>query len=237
MRKILFTLLCVVLLACSCTLDNSVKTGMVSFTADRSRGVSAFIEYPALLDKTWTLRATKTDGGASTGEGTYEDVVLTDSFGPFAVGSWTFTLASSDGKITGSANTRIKAGNNSVAVTVRSTETMGTLSVENCDFLISKAGQVLYVDLYIDDERVNAPWATNQLTSEDGDYYILPTFTLQLAEGIHTVRLYYGTDNGGFSSESVNIRVVNGMTTHFTIGEQEGNLAFTVSFDVVDALV
>ena len=236
MRKILFTLLCVLLLT-SCALDNSVRTGMVSFTADRSRGVSAYIEYPALLDKTWTLQATKTDNGATTGEGTYEDVVLTDSFGPFAVGTWIFTLTSSDGKISGSVNTRIKAGNNSVAITVRSTENKGTLSVEGCDFLISKAGQVLYVDLYVDEERVNAPWATSQLTSEDGDYYVLPTVTVQLTEGIHAVRLYYGTDAGGFSSESVSIRIVNGMTTHFTIGEQEGNLAITVSFDVVEALV
>ena len=77
MRKILFTLLCVLLLA-SCALDNSVKTGMVSFTADRSRGVSAYIEYPALLDKTWTLQAIKTDNGATTGEGTYDAVLLPD---------------------------------------------------------------------------------------------------------------------------------------------------------------
>ena len=237
MRKILFTLLCVLLLA-SCALDNSVRTGMVSFTADRSRGVSAYIEYPALLDKTWTLQATKTDNGATTGEGTYEDVVLTDSFGPFAVGTWTFSLTSSDGKISGSVNTRIKAGNNSVAVTVRSTENKGTLSVEGCDFLISKAGQVNYVDCYVDDNRVNGTdWVITAAMSEDGDYYVLPALSVQLAEGIHTVRLFYGTNGGGFSSETVSVRVVKGMTTHFSIGEQEGNLAISVSFDVQEALV
>ena len=72
---------------------------------------------------------------------------------------------------------------------------------------------------------------------EDGDYYVLPTLSFQIAGGVHTIRLYYGADNGGFSSENVNIRVVNGMTTHFSIGEQAGNLAVSVSFDIQDAIV
>ena len=66
---------------------------------------------------------------------------------------------------------------------------------------------------------------------------ILPTLLLQLPGGIHTIRLYYGADNGGTSSETISVRVVNGMTTHFSLGEQEGNMTVTVNFDVVEALV
>lgn len=239
MRKIAFLLILVLALA-SCTLDNSTAgVGYVRLSADRSRGVTASIDYPTLLDKTWTLQATKTDGGAATGAGTYEDIVLTDTLGPFSVGSWAFTITSSDGSISGTANTEIKAGSNTVAITVRSTASKGTLLIENCSFLESKIGtHVNYVDCYVDDNRASgADWVVNASMSEDGDYYVLPTVTVQLTEGIHTVRLYYGTDNGGFSSDNVSIRIVNGMTTHFTIGEQEGNLAISVSFDVQEALV
>ena len=62
-------------------------------------------------------------------------------------------------------------------------------------------------------------------------------FPMNLEEGIHTIRLYYGTDSGGFSSDTISVRVVNGMVTHFTIGEQEGNMSVLVSFDQVEALV
>jgi len=235
MRKILFALL-LALLLCSCSQD--LRTGMVSFTTDGSRGVTAYIEYPALLDKTWTLEAVKTDNGLTTGAGTYEDVVLTDAFGPFAVGSWTFTITSSDGSITGSVNTTIKAGNNSVAITVRSTASKGTLLVEDCSFMVSKVGTVNYVDCYVDDNRVNGTdWVITEAMSEDGDYYVLPALSVQLAEGIHTVRLFYGTNGGGFSSDTVSVRVVKGMTTHFSIGEKEGNMAVSVSFDIQEAIV
>ena len=238
MRKILIVLAIVIGVLVSCsqnTLDNSV--GSVRFVADVSRGVSASIEYPTLLDKVWTLTATKLDNGGTIGQGTYEDVLLTDSFGSFSVGSWRFTITDSDNSITGSVNTTIKAGNNTVSLTVHSTASAGVLSIEECNFLTSKIGAVLYVDLYVDEERINAPWAMSQLTSEDGDYYVLPTVTLNLAEGIHSVRFYYGTDAGGVSSETIRIRVVKGMITHFSLGEQEGNLTITVAFDEINALV
>ena len=237
MRKILigFALMVLVLVSCSQnTLHNSV--GSVTLVADVSRGITASIEYPTLLDKVWTLTATKLDNGGTIGQGTQEDVLLTDSLGAFSVGAWRFTLTDSDNKITGSVDTTIKAGNNTVSITVHSTASVGVLSVEGCNFLTSKIGAVLYVDLYVDDERVNVPWVTSQLTSEDGDYYVLPTVTLNLSEGIHSVRFYYGTDNGGISSETIRIRIVRGMTTHFTLGEQEGNLSVMVSFDTVEAL-
>lgn len=239
MKKIAFLLILVLALV-SCALDNSTTdVGYVRLSADRSRGVTASIDYPTLLDKTWTLQATKTDGGAATGAGTYEDIVLTDTLGPFSVGSWAFTITSTDGSISGTANTEIKAGNNAVVITVSSTASKGTLLIENCSFLESKIGaHVNYVDCYVDDNRVSGTdWAVSASMTEDGDLYVLPTLSLQLPGGIHTIRLYYGADNGGISSETISVRVVNGMTTHFSLGEQEGNLVVSVNFDVVEALV
>ena len=235
MKKLL-PILFIILLMTSCTLHDSVEeTGYISFAPSQGKGVTASISYPSLLDKVWTLSAVKADNGARTGEGQYEDIVLTDSVGPFSTGRWTFTVTT-DG-ITGTATTTIKPGTNTISITVQSTANKGTLSMENCDFLESKAGHVLYVDLYVDDQRLNAPWTANDFTTDDGDLYSMPVFTTQLAEGIHTVRLYYGTDNGGFSSDPVSVRIVNGTTTHLTIGEQEGNISVLVSFDTVEALV
>ena len=217
-------------------LDNSV--GYISLCPDSSRGISASIDYPSLLDKEWVLEATKTDGGASTGQGSY-DIVLTDTLGPYSIGTWRFTITDKDGLFTGYADVTIKAGINSIPIKVRSTANKGTLLIENCNFLESKIGaHVNYVDCYVDDNRVNGTdWAVSPSMTEDGDYYVLPTLSLQLSGGIHTIRLYYGADNGGTSSETISIRVVNGMTTHFSLGEQEGNATVSVAFDIVEALV
>ena len=236
MRKA-FLFLAILALLVSCAQDNGV--GTISFDTSISRGITASIDYPSLLDKTWALTATKLDGGQKIGEGQHDDILLTDSLGPFSVGSWRFTITDSEGNITGSTDTTIKAGSNTIAITVRSTSTKGTLLIEDCNFLESKIGaKVNYVDCYVDDNRVNGTdWAVNPSMTEDGDLYILPAISLQLAGGVHTVRLYYGADNGGTSTETVSIRVVNGMTTHFSIGEKEGNLTVSVSFEMLDVFV
>lgn len=240
MKKLLFILAAVLLLLTAChhdVLDNS--TGTVTFSAETSRGVTASIDWPSLTDKVWTFTAVKTDGGADTGAGTYDELVLTDSLGPFSIGAWTFTLTDSTGKWTGTVSTTINVGANVLAFSIRSTTNKGTLSIEDCNFLRSKIGaNVNYVDCYVDDNRINGTdWVVTAAMTEDGDFYTLPTLTQQLTGGIHTIRLYYGADNGGFSSDTISFRVVNGMTTHITIGEQEGTATITVTFDVVEALV
>ena len=239
MRKLFFLVLIVALLTAFSqnVLDNSV--GTVRFDASLSRGITASIEYPSLLNKVWNLTAEKLDNGDTVGAGTYNDLLLVDTIGAFSVGRWRFTITDTEGKISGSVETTIKAGSNTIAITVHSTATKGTLLVEGCTFLESKIGaKVNYVDCYVDDNRVNGTdWAVNNSMTEDGDLYTLPTLSVQLAGGIHTIRLYYGADNGGTSTETVNIRVVNGMVTHFSIGEHEGNLTINVSFDVLEAIV
>lgn len=242
MRKFLFLFFLVALIATSCVMDNSTSdvlhnsTGTVSFSTDMARGISASIEYPSLLDKVWVLTATKTDNGNTEGSGTYDDFILTDTL-TLSVGSWRFTITDSSGSITGSVDAIIKVGSNLVSIAVHSTASKGTLSIEDCSFLVSKIGRVNYVDCYVDDARMNGTeWVISESMSEDGDYYVLPTISLQLSEGIHSVRLYFGMDNGGQSSDTVNIRVVKGMVTHLTIGEQDGNLSVTVYFEQVEAI-
>lgn len=237
MKKILPLLLLILLVSCSAdVLDDS--TGYITFSTDISRGVTAYIEWPSLLDRTWTVVATKTDTKGTEGQGTYTDILLTDSLGPFSVGSWTFTITDSDNLYTGTVNTTITPGSNSLNVTLHSTSNKGTLSIEDCSFLVSKLGTVNYVDCYVDDQRVNGTdWVVSPSMTTDNDYYVLPALSLQLSGGVHTVRLYYGTNSGGSSSDTVSVRVVNGMVTHLSIGEQEGNMLISVSFDIVEALV
>ena len=239
MKKFIFVFLFVLglLFLSSCSQEQGL--GTVLLTAEStSRGVTASIDYPSLTDKVWNLTAVKTDGGADTGAGTYEEVVLTDSIGAFSVGASTFTLTDTTGKWTGTINTAIKAGVNRLAFIIRSTSNQGELSVEGCDFLVSKIGAAVnYVDCYVDEQRINGTeWVVSPAMTEDGDRYVLPTVTTNLPGGVHTLRLYYGADNGGRSSDPVSFRIVNGMTTHITIGEQEGNITITVAFDVLDAL-
>ena len=237
MKKIIPFIFCLLLLCVSCA-EHDPALGTITFDTSVSRGITASIDYPSLLDRTWTLTAVK-NGGEDTGAGTYEDLLPTDAIGPFSVGSWTFTITDSQNLFTGSVTTTIKPGNNTISITLHSTSSKGTLLVENCNFLKSKVGaNVNFVDCYIDENRMNGTeWVVTDAMTEDGDYYVLPTLSFQIAGGVHTIRLYYGADNGGFSSENVNIRVVNGMTTHFSIGEQAGNLAVSVSFDIQDAIV
>jgi len=230
-KNLLLLIILTLLVSCS-----SEQTGTIKVDTGISRGIVAYIEYPSLLDKTWNLTAEKLSG-ANVGEGTYENIVLTDELGPFSTGSWKFTITDTENKITGSVTKNIKAGTNTVSIKVQSKASKGTLSVEDCDLLLSKSGNVLFVDLYIDDNRVNTGWVISQIASDDGNYYVLPTYTQNLSEGVHTVRLYYATDNGGFSSETVSVRIVKGMTTHFSIGEHEGNMTVAVSFEPVEALV
>jgi len=239
MRKAFIFVIILTLFVCSCTQENVLHNsiGTVSFSADVSRGVIASIDYPTVMDKVWVLTATKKDNGDTVGQGTYDEVILTDSIGPFSIGLWEFSITDSNNLYTGTVTTNIKAGSNSVAISLHSTSNKGTLSIENCNFLESKTGKVNYVDCYVDEQRVNGTdWVISPSMTTDGDYFVLPTLTVQLAGGIHSVRFYYGTDNGGFNSETVNIRTVNGMITHFTIGEQEGNTTITISFDIQDAI-
>ena len=93
MKKIIPFIFCLLILLVSCA-EHNPALGTITFDPSISRGITASIDYPSLLDRTWTLTAVK-NGGDNTGAGTYEDLLLTDAIGPISVGSWTFTITDS----------------------------------------------------------------------------------------------------------------------------------------------
>lgn len=239
MRKIIFLLLCVLFLAVSCdVMDNHV--GTVSFSTDNSRGIIASIDYPAVYDKTWRVTATKTDGGANLGAGVYEDFLLTDTLGTFSVGAWTFTLEGFDGEtqvFEGSVSCTVRGGNNLIPVSVHTIGNKGTLSIEGCNFLLSEKGSVTRIILKLDEADAQT-WYLNNLTSENGDYYELPTYTKKLEKGVHTMFLRYMQEGDTWvDTEPVAFRIDALATTRLSIGVQELEIGIRITIETVDALV
>lgn len=235
MRKLLPLLLLLLLVSCSAdVLDNSTLC-YVSFSAESSRSVTASVTYPSYLEGTWTLVATKTDGGDATGSGTYTDVLLTDTFGPFSAGSWSFTL--SNGTFEGTAETTLHVGGNSIPLSLHTTASEGTFSFEESNFSMSDKGAVTKVILNIDGEDAKS-WTYMQMTTTDGDLYMIPGFTKALSKGIHTLRLRYVFQSGDYEDEPViSFRIDGGATTHITTGLTEGNLTFSITLDTVEPIV
>lgn len=241
MKKNLFLFVITIILACSCVLDNSTSdvldnsTCYVSFDAEHSRSLSASMTYPPYLDGTWTMTARKTDGGSSTGAGTYTDVILTDTFGPFSPGSWEFTLSSE--RYTGTVETTLHVGSNQIAIRLHTTASEGTLSFEDSNFTMSEKGAVTKVLLIVDGEDAKS-WTYMQMTTEDGDLYMIPKFTKTLSKGIHTFHLRYVFESGDVENEpDVSFRIDGGATTHITVGMTDGSLTFQIAVDTVEPLV
>ena len=89
MKRFMYVLLAVMLLT-SCS--QAERFGNVSFTRGTSRDLFASIEYPDENSLLWDITATKLSSGSKVGEGFVEDALLTDTFGPFSVGRWSFEL-------------------------------------------------------------------------------------------------------------------------------------------------
>ncbi len=243
MRKV-FLFVFLLMILSSCVLDNSTSdvlhnsTGYVTFS-DVARGLTASITYPEIYDKTWTVTAVKLDGGAATGAGVYEDALLTDTFGPFSVGQWEFTLegyANGAKVLEGSVTAEIKVGSNSVSVQVHTTASEGTLSFEGSNFSMAEKGAVTKVLLIVDNEDAKS-WNSIQMKTEDNDLYFLPTFTKTLSKGIHTLHLRYVFQSGDVVNEpDISFRIDGGAVTHITIGMTEGTFLFNITLDKVEAL-
>lgn len=237
----IFSVLVLILLA-SCSqnmVDESV--GTVSFTTGvSSRGIIASIDYPAVMDKTWKITAVKTDGGADLGAGIYEDFLLTDVLGTFSTGAWSFALEGYDGQtlvFEGSVSYTVRAGNNLIPVTVHTAGAKGTLSVEGCNFLLSQKGCVTRVYLKLDNTDAQT-WSMSTLTSEDGDFYELPTFTKKLDKGVHIMYLRFMFEGDTWEdTEPVSFRIDSQAITRLSIGIQEVQLGISVTIETVDALV
>lgn len=238
MRKA-FLIFLIIMSLCSCTLDSDTRTGMVSFS-DQPKSLTASVTYPETTDKTWTITARKIDGGADIGSGTIEGALLTDTFGPFSVGIWEFTLDGYDANgrkvFTGTTEATVKVGNNPVSVTLHTTADGGTLSFEGSNFSKSEKGAVTKVILIIDNEDAKS-WNSIQMTTEDNDLFFLPTFTKTMTKGIHAMHLRWLFESGDIAEDpDILFRIDNGAVTHITIGLTEGSLMFDVSVDTIQPI-
>ena len=231
MKYIIPLLLVFLLFSCSV----STETAYVSFSPFSSRGIAASVTYPSLAGQTWTLTASKTDGGDTTGAGVYEEILLTDTFGPFASGSWSFTLSSA--LFEGTVTPTLHAGPNTVSVSVHTLGDKGTLSIEDCNFSLSDKGAVSSVILKVDGSDLKT-WTMLELSSDDDDLYFIPTYTKKLAKGIHYLVFRYVFQNGDYEDdEEIAFRIDAQATTHLTVGETDSSFLLNVTLDTQEAIV
>ena len=215
--------------------------GYVSFSTSASRGISAYIDYNNPDNLTWTVIATKTDSGETTGAGSTENALLTDTFGPYSIGGWNFVLEGyldSTKVYEGSISTTIKAGSNAIEVVLEPYGDNGTLSFENCNFTVSEVGFTpTRVSVNIDSNQAGSI-AIADCTTEDKDLYLLPAVSYNVTAGIHTVYFIYHPKMGTtVMSEIVKVRAVPNSTTHISIGASEGTATFSVTVNEEDAIV
>ena len=231
-KFILIATIVMALLVVSCAPEALDKTGYVSFSASRSRDVMASIAYPSPESLMWTVGAVKTSRGSKAGQGEYDEVLLTDEIGPFAVGTWTFTLDGYDGTTLvyhGEVETTIAEGNNSIGISVTPVGETGTIVFAGCNVPANATG--VYIDL--DGERIVG--MGNQYMSERADgMYDMPERETEASVGIHDITVTY---NGTNTSETFKVRVAAGLVTTVSFGIFEGKLMFNVTVEKVEALV
>lgn len=207
-----------------------------TFASSKSVELMAYIDYPDEYSLTWTVTASKTDTNGKQGEGVYEDVLLTDTLGPFSVGSWHFTLEGRGEKnrviYTGETDKTIGEGNNTVHVDIAPPqEGNGYIRIQGSNFdpAIGDCFRVTYGDN--DVGLMNMPLSLCELR-EDGLYNI-PDTDLQLPAGIQTVKLYVGNT----LVRTLRLRILVNHRTVLTYGTFEGRAGFELYLERQDAIV
>lgn len=232
----MFGILVLLGICCSCVLDNSTdvlhnSTGTVCILTGESRGISASIDYPELHSLIWSLTAVKADNGETIGEGTTEDALLTDTFGPYSTGLWDFTLKGYDNGVLiyeGSARHTVLSGPNTIEIQVSPAGDGGTLSVEDCTLAQAFKGNATTVSYLVEDTKVNTV-SFSLLELSDG-VYSLPDKTVELEAGIHLFRLGVSNMSGEITYiQSVRFRILPNCVTHLTIGMHAGTGALEVT--------
>ena len=206
-----------------------------TFASSKSVELMAYIDYPDEYSLTWTVTASKTDTNGKQGEGVYEDVLLTDTLGPFSVGSWHFTLEGRGEKnrviYTGETDKTIGEGNNTVHVDIAPPqEGNGTLRIQGSNF-DSSIGDCFRIVSGDNNALMNMPLSLCELR-EDGLYNI-PDTNIQVPCGVHTIRLYIGTT----LVRTLKLRVFANHMTVLTYGTFEGTASLEVHLERYDAIV
>lgn len=205
-----------------------------TFASSKSVELMAYIDYPDEYSLTWTVTASKTDTNGNQGEGVYEDVLLTDTIGPFSVGSWHFTLEGRDEKdrliYTGSADTSIAEGSNTVHAEVTPPEEgNGTLRLEDCNFdpAIGDCFRIIY------DDNPVANFSLSYCSVREDGLYDVPDTNIQIPGGIRTIKVYLGTT----LVRTFRVRILPNITTVMTYGTFEGTASLELSVLKYDAIV
>lgn len=239
-RAALALLALALLVSCSQSADSGL--GYISFTQTHGRGVSASITYDDPYSLTWDVTATKTDGGDATGQGTTSDALLTDSFGPYSTGAWTFLLEGyrDDAKVyEGTKAATITTGSNTIEVTLSPYGENGVLRISGCTYANSEyTTAVGKIQVMVDGVNRNTLMAET-CTTEDGDVYTIPDTDTTIEAGVHTVQLrfsdLYNKELG--TSQAVKVRIVPGMVTTLGISDAKGTGTFQVTVNQEEALV
>ena len=226
MKKALIILATIVILA-SCAGVEENKEAFVTFRQSASRDVSASITYPAPQGLVWTVTAVKNTRGTATGAGTYNDVLLTDTLGPFSTGTWTFTFDSD--VYHGEVTVELTEGDNSIDVNVVTTGETGTLRFENCCIPAGSTG--VYIDM--DDNRI-VGMGSNYMTAREYGGFDMPVREVEAEPGIHDITVTY---NGTLRTETFKVRIVAGLVTTVSFGIFEGSPQFNVIVNEQEALV
>ncbi|MBQ7508171.1 MAG: hypothetical protein IJT52_02455 [Spirochaetales bacterium] len=236
MKRFMYVLLAVMLLT-SCS--QAERFGNVSFTRETSRDLFASIEYPDENSLLWDITATKLSSGSNVGEGLVEDALLTDTFGPFSVGRWSFELnGKKDGTVVyhGSTTAQITEGPNPIEVVLSSVGEKGTLIFAGCNFPFDNGSGAEYsgAQIYIDGERV---FGINRLycTRGDSGLWSVPEQETALTPGLHDVEIMLN-GNEPITVERFKVRIEPGLTTSVTFGTFEGVSTFVITLETKEAI-
>ena len=226
MKKTLIIAIAALALLASCA-EKTDSTGYVTFGYGSSRDVTASIGYPQPESQVWTVTAVKNTRGTATGAGTYNDVLLTDTLGPFSTGTWTFTFDSD--VYHGEVTVELTEGDNSIDVNVVTTGETGTLRFENCCIPAGSTG--VYIDM--DDNRI-VGMGSNYMTAREYGGFDMPVREVETEPGIHDITVTY---NGTLRTETFKVRIVAGLVTTVSFGIFEGSPQFNVIVNEQEALV
>ena len=238
MKRTTITIIILTLLLCvSCHSEQGF--GTVTFTQETSRDLFASIGYPDVNSLLWDITATKLSKGSKGGEGTVEGALLTDTFGPFSVGRWEFTLVGKDdGDVIyeGTTTAQIAEGPNALEVSVNPVGQSGTLVFSGCNFPPDNGNGAEYsgAQILIDGERVFG-LSRNYCTQGVGGMWVIADQTTVLSAGLHDVEVLF-VGNEPITAESFKVRIVGGLTTTVTFGTFEGRASFSVNVEQMEAI-
>lgn len=228
---LMMAVLAVALGLCSCAQDVQRNDGLctVTFSAGRSRDVLANIAYPEPMSQTWTLVAEKKDDGSATGAGSYDGVLLTDGFGPFSTGKWTFTLISSEYR--GEVTTILGEGANTVSVDLSLQSGDGNIRLVGCNAPQTESGFTFSRAEVVMDGNVLFSLDRSVSSLVDGKWRFARMESCA-SPGIHDMEVrVMDSSKNVYRTETFKLRVEPRVTTELSFGVFEGSADFTVNLD------